>query len=363
MIDTDTILIFVIVLFIFYIPLCWFSESYNNQKGGYKEGENIIDTATKHTDQAITATMIAPLDLLAQGVNRVIGVFSEIPNKSISIGKDTIDDALAPFQLIFDELELMYGNLNQLQSVLLTNDTATNDINKHLITALNNIKTVMDTIVNDITTIVNTYNNKLKQFAESLPGLIDLNDKNINHLFESLGLDINNLKLPPTPITSQISSNLGRINILEGLKTAVETLTGTYKPLIEVITGFNGILKANTTAVNAAKTAADGAKLAVDTVDGLIRGIDGDLGKLFELTNSLTGDATLLKTQFNKAIDAMRINLTNTKSNLTKVSSVQFQVPGGIPGISGTKTVSVTPPSVGFIDDTIAQLNSLKFKV
>jgi len=361
MIDTDTIIIFVIVLFIFYIPLCWFSESYNNQKGGYKEGENIIDTATKHTDQAITTTMMAPLDLLAQGVNRVIGVFSEIPDKSISIGKDTIDDALAPFQLIFDELELMYDNLNQLQSALLTNDIATNDINTHLITALNNVKTVMDTIVNDITTIVNTYNDKLKEFAETLPGLIELNDENINNLFKSLGLDINNFKLPPTPITSQIASNLGRINVLEGLKTAVETLTGTYKPLIGVLTGFNGILKDNTTAVNAAKTAADGAKLAVDTVDGLMRGIDGDLEDLFKLTNSLTGDATTLKTTFNQAIEAMKTNLTNTKTNLTKVSSVKFEVPGGIPGISGTKTVNVPSPSVGFIDQTISQLNSLKF--
>jgi hypothetical protein len=361
MIDTDTIIIFVIVLFIFYIPLCWFSESYNNQKGGYTEGENIIDNATKHTNQAITATMIAPLDLLAQGVNRVIGVFSEIPDKSISIGKDTLDNALAPFELIFDELELMYANLNQMQSSLLENDIATNANNTHLITALNNIKIVMDTIVDDITTIVNTYNVKLKEFAETLPGLIELNDANISNLFDSLGLDKNNFVLPPTPFSSQIASNEGRINVLEGLKTAIETLTETYKPLIGVLTGFNEILKTNTTAVNSAKTAAESAKIAVDTVDGIMRGIDTDLGKIFSLTNSLTGDATALKTTFNQAIEAMKTNLTTTKTNLSNVSTISFQVPGGIPGISGTKTVSVTPPSVGFIDQTISSLNSLKF--
>lgn len=361
MIDTDTIIIFVIVLFIFYIPLCWFSENYINQKGGNKAGENVIKSVTKHTNQAMTTTMLAPLELLAQGVNRVISVFSEIPDKSISIGKDTLDNALAPFNLIFNELNSIYDNLNALQNSLLENDKATNANNTHLITALNNIQFVLDTIVGDITTIVNTYNVKLKEFAETLPGLIQLNDANISNLFDSLGLDKNNFVLPATTFSSQIASNEGRINVLEGLKQAIETLTGTYKPLIEVITGFNGILQNNTTTLNTAKSAAENAKIATDTLTGIMQGIEGDFEKLFGLTGSLTTDAGTLKTTFNNAIETMKGNLETTKRNLSAVTSVKFDVPGGIPGISGTKTVSVTPPSVDFINQTITSLNSLKF--
>ena len=56
MFDTDFIIILVVILFVFYIPLCWYTESYtNDQSGGNAVGAKLVVDIAKESGKAINA--------------------------------------------------------------------------------------------------------------------------------------------------------------------------------------------------------------------------------------------------------------------------------------------------------------------
>jgi hypothetical protein len=186
--EVDFILIFILILFIFYIPLCWFNESYTtNQKGGMS-GTEVLSNVVENSTKAVTSTIMAPLDLLAQGVNSVIGTVAGIPTDLEKIGKDTIDDVSEPVDKLLSELTTIYNKLTDLQNTVNLNDGAAKDVNNNVKDGLSAVKTTVDTVVDNVDKIIKKFDTDLKNFVTGAVGQLDITQikENFNTAITSL---------------------------------------------------------------------------------------------------------------------------------------------------------------------------------